>query len=195
MRVVFVVTVLLLLPGTLAAQRLAGRVVDASSGAAVANADIRVESGEGEARGAVSDSLGRFTIRIVPGASRYRVTVRHVAYAPTLAEVVVGAQDQVEVLIRMSVTPLQLPPIDVIARSRVRDPFLERVGYYTRKSAGQGVFIDPEEIERRGPLYTTDMFRNVNGVRVIPLGGLRGNDIRITRGEDPNCPPRVYVDR
>jgi hypothetical protein len=57
------------------------------------------------------------------------------------------------------------------------------------------VFLDPEEIERRKPLNTTDLFRNISGVRVIMLGGVRGNDIRITRGEDPNCPPRVYIDR
>src|SRR5688572_9654617 len=145
MRVVFVVTVLLMLPGTLAAQRQTGRVVDAARGAAVANADIRVENVDGETAIAASDSLGRFAIRVKPGSSRYRVTVRHVAYAATTADVGVGAQDQVEVLIRMSLTPLELPPIEVIARSRVRDPFLERVGYYTRKAAGQGVFIDPEE--------------------------------------------------
>jgi len=196
MRVAFIVSMLLLLPCTLTAQRVVGRVIDATSGAAIANADIRVESAERDgATATTSDSLGRFSLRINPGAPRYRVTVRHVAYTPTVAELSVGAQDQVEVVIRMSVTALQLPPIDVIASSRVRDHFLERVGYYQRKGAGFGVFIDPEEIERRGPLYTTDLFRNVSGVRVVPMGGLRGNDIRITRGEDPNCPPRVYIDR
>jgi hypothetical protein len=194
MRALFIALLMVLLPGAVWAQRVVGRVIDASTNSAVPNVQIRVESNDGEPVGAVSDSAGRFVVRL-RGAARYRVVARHVSYAPTTADVEVGAQDQVEVLIRLSVTPLQLPPIDVVGRSRVPDPFLERVGYYERKSVGQGVFIDPDEIERRRPFYTTDLFRSINGVRVIPLGSVRGNDVRITRGEDPNCPPRVYIDR
>ena len=195
MRALFIALLVMLLPNAVAAQRVVGRVIDAATNAAVPNVQIRVENADGEPVGAVSDSAGRFVVRLRSGAARYRVVARHVAYAPTTADVEIGAQDQVEVLIRLSVTPLQLPPIDVVARSRVPDPFLERVGYYERKSVGQGAFIDPEEIERRRPFYTTDLFRNINGVRVIALGSVRGNDVRITRGEDPNCPPRVYIDR
>jgi hypothetical protein len=195
MRTILVLGCLTLMPGAAAAQRLAGRVVDAASEAAVQNAEISVVGTNGIAVRALSDSTGRFLLRPAAGAGRYRVVVEHLAYAPATAEIEIGALDHVDVLIRLSIAPLALPPIEVVARSRAPDPFLERVGYYERRSGRQGVFIDPEQIERQNPLHTTDLFRNVSGVRVISLGGVRGNDIRITRGEDPNCPPRIYIDR
>jgi hypothetical protein len=186
---------LLLLPLPARAQRVVGRVVDATSGAAIPSVEVRVESAGNETVHSVSDSAGQFMVRIRTGAGRYRVSAHHLAYSPSSAEVDVGEQDQIEVLIRLAVTALALPALEVVGRSRAPDPYLERTGYYERKAARFGVFIDPEEIERRRPMNTTDLFQRISGVRVIHVGGIRGNDIRITRAEDPTCPPRVYVDR
>jgi hypothetical protein len=170
----FLIALLLLLPlpSVASAQRVVGRVVDATTSAGVPSVEVRVE-----------------------GAGSYRVSAHHLAYSTTTAEIDVGPQDQVEVLIRMAVIALALPALEVVGRSRAPDPYLERTGYYERKAAKFGAFIDPEEIERRRPQNTTDLFHRISGVRVIMLGGIRGHDIRITRGEDPNCPPRVYLDR
>lgn len=187
--------VFVLLPGAVTAQRVVGRVVDGRTEAPLPMAEVRVESPAGVAAAAVTDSTGTFVIRANAGAGRYRVITRHLSYAPSTAEIELGAGDQVDVLIRMSVSPVELPPLVVVGRSRAPDAFLERAGYYERKGGRFGVFIDPEDIAQRQPLNTSDLFRNMSGVRVIMQGGLRGNDIRITRGEDPNCPPRVYIDR
>ena len=185
---------LLLLPTVASAQRVVGRVVDGTTGAGVPSVEVRVETGNARAR-AISDSTGAFTVRLATGSGRYRVSAHHLAYSVTTAEIDVDQQDQVEVLIRMAVTALALPPLEVVGRSRAPDPYLERTGYYERKAAGFGYFIDPEEIARRNPQNTTDLFHRIPSVRVIMLGGIRGNDIRITRSEDPRCPPRVYLDR
>jgi hypothetical protein len=195
MRKLLMALLLLSFPGLASAQRVVGRVVDATTGASIANADVQVENAQNVAVRSVSDSSGQFMIRLRTGAGRYRVSARHLSYAPTAAEVELGEQDQVEVIIRLAVTALELPPLEVVARSRAPDPFLERSGYYERKAARSGAFIDPEEIERRQPMNTSDLFHRISGVRVVMLGGIRGNDIRITRGEDPNCSPRIYIDR
>ena len=186
---------LLLLPSVASAQRVVGRVVDGTTGAGVPSVEVRMESTDNVRARAISDSTGAFTVRLTTGAGRYRIAAHHLGYSTTTSELDVGQQDQVEVLIRMAVTPLALPALEVIGRSRAPDPYLERTGYYERKAAKFGAFIDPEEIERRRPQNTTDLFHRIPGVRVIMLGGIRGNDIRITRGENPNCPPRVYLDR
>ena len=190
-----VILLLLALPRFAAAQRVIGRVVDAGNGAPIANVDVRVESANGVSMSAVSDSAGRFTIRHTGGAGRYRVIARHLSYAQSSATLDLGANDQAEILLRLAVAALELPPLEVIARSRAPDSFLERMGFYDRRSGGFGVFIDPDEIARRRPLNTSDLFLRVTGVRVIYSGGIRGNDIRITRAEDPSCPPRIYIDR
>jgi hypothetical protein len=190
-----ILMVLLLLPLPVHAQRVVGRVVDATTSAGIPNVEVRVESAGNTTVRSISDSTGHFVARVNTGAGTYRVSAHHLAYSPSRAEVDVGEQDQVEVVIRLAVTALSLPPLEVVGRSRAPDPYLERNGFYERKAAGFGAFIDPEEVERRRPMNTTDLFHRVSGVRVIHVGGIRGNDIRITRAEDPTCPPRVYIDR
>jgi hypothetical protein len=63
-----------------------------------------------------------------------------------------------------------------------------RVGFYERKQEGFGVFRTPEDIEKRKPYATSDLFQSINGIRLIYMG-MRGKDIIVTRGEDPNCSP------
>ena len=189
-------TILLLLlawPAGLAGQRLQGKVIDASTEKPIANVDVRLENNDGVAARAVSDSLGRFLLRSNTGPGRYRVTTAHLGYAPAVGEIELNTDDQLEVVLRLAVQPTELPPLVVVARSRAPDAHLERLGFYDRKAGKFGVFLGPEDIERRRAHYTTDLFRSISGVRVI-ASGIRGNDIRMTRGEDPNCQPRVIID-
>lgn len=187
------ILVLLALPAMASAQRVTGRVVDAATEKPIASVDIRLETADGVAARAVSDSLGRFILRANTGAGRYRVTTAHLGYAPTTSEVELSLEFQLDVLLRLAVQPTELPPLIVVARSRAPDAALERVGFYERQAGRFGVFLGPEEIERRRAQQISDLFRGINGVRVI-YAGIRGNDIRMTRGEDPNCQPRVYLD-
>jgi hypothetical protein len=121
------------------------------------------------------------------------LSTNHIAYAPVKADIEMGANEQLELILRMAVAATELPPLEVIARGRAPDAYLERNGFYERKSEGFGVFRTPEDIERRRPMVTSDLFGGISGVRVVYLG-ISGKDIRMTRGEDPNCSPRIIID-
>jgi hypothetical protein len=181
-----------LCPATAAAQVVQGKIVESESGTPVANVEVRLQDNTRNLGSVVTDSTGRFTLRASAGG-RFLLTTHHVGFAPVRAEVEVGTGAMVEVVLRLSVQPTELPAIEVIARGRAPDAALERQGFYERKSAGFGVFRTPEDIERRRPFTPSDLFQSISGVRVFYVD-LRGKDIRMTRGEDPDCSPRIYID-
>jgi hypothetical protein len=182
----------LLLPVALSAQVIQGRALDAQTGNPVPYVNIRVESGGRQIASLVTDTAGRFTARAASGGL-FRLTTSHVSFASVEAQVEVGAGALVEIVLRLSLQPTELPAIEVVARGRAPDATLERVGFYDRKGAGFGVFRTPEDVERRQLFAASDLFLSTNGVRV-EYAGIRGKDVRMTRGEDPDCKPRVYID-
>ena len=188
----WLVAVGLALPALAQGQRIQGRVLAAADEKPVANVQVRVSTSGEIISQSVTDSLGRFTARL-PGSARYRVSTAHIGYAESVGEVEVGIEEQVEIILRVAPVAFELPPILVVSRSRAPEPNLERVGFYERKAGKFGIFFDRADINRRRPFTTSDLLRGTSGVRVIPQG-LRGNDIRMTRGEDPNCPPRILID-
>ncbi|HSL71592.1 MAG TPA: TonB-dependent receptor [Longimicrobiales bacterium] len=181
-----------IVPVAAQAQRIQGKVVEAGSNQPVPNVEVRLDNANGPITRMVTDSSGAFQLR-VPAAGTYRLTTNHIAYAPIKADIELGANDQLELILRMAVAATELPPLEVVARGRAPDPYLERNGFYDRKSEGFGVFRTPEDIERRRPLVTSDLFGGISGVRVF-YQGIAGKDIRMTRGEDPNCSPRIIID-
>lgn len=189
----WIASCLLLAPCLASAQVIQGRAIDATTGNPVPDVSVRIDA-EGKQFGTtVTDSLGRFTLRAASGGS-YRITTSHIAFAPVEATVDVGAGAMVEVLLRLSIQPTELPAIEVVARGRAPDAALERAGFYDRKNAGFGVFRTPEDVERRPVFAASDLFLSTNGVRV-EYAGLQGKDVRMTRGgSDPDCRPRVFID-
>jgi hypothetical protein len=183
---------LLLAPCLASAQVIQGRAIDATTGNPVPDVSVRIDSDGRQFGNTVTDSLGRFTLRAASGGS-YRITTSHIAFAPVEATVDVGAGAMVEVLLRLSIQPTELPAIEVIARGRAPDAALERAGFYDRRNAGFGVFRTPEEVERRPLFAASDLFLNTNGVRV-GYAGIQGKDVTMSRGADPDCRPRVYID-
>jgi hypothetical protein len=183
---------LLLAPCAAAAQVVQGRAVDALSGNPVSDVSVRIDADGKQFGTTVTDSAGRFTLRAASGGS-YRLTTSHIAFAPVEATVDVGSGAMVEVLLRLSVQPTELPAIEVVARGRAPDASLERAGFYDREAAGFGVFRTPEDVEKRRLFAASDLFLSTSGVRV-EYAGMRGKDIRMTRGEDPNCSPRILID-
>jgi hypothetical protein len=188
-----VLTALVLaLPSVLPAQRVVGRALDAATNRPVPFVEVRLESGERIAGRVVTDSLGQFVLRVTsPGT--YQLSTNHIGYAAAKTDLELSAGVQTEVVLRLTTEATRLPAVEVIARSREPDAYLERNGFYERKAAGFGVFRTREDIERRRPFVTSDLFTGVSGVRVFHAG-IQGKDIRMTRAEDPNCPPRVLVD-
>jgi len=192
MRILPTLLVLALLPAAVSGQRVIGRVLEAGTNKPIQNVGLRLEKDGRIFSEVISDSLGRFVLR-ANGSGVYELSTNHIGYATARANVDLGVTDQIELAIHLNVTATEVAPIVVVARSRAPDPALERVGFYDRKAEGFGVFRTPEEIEKRKPYATTDLFQDVNGIRLI-YGGLRGKDVIVTRGEDPNCAPRVLID-
>lgn len=192
MRLTFAIVALALLPAAAAAQVIQGKVVDRETGQPVPYVDVRIQNADPPVPPVVTDSTGTFSLRASRGGV-YRLTTNHVGYAPIQADVEVGAGAMVELVLRLSVQPTELAAIEVVARGRAPDPALERNGFYDRKAGGFGVFRTPEDVERRNAFAPSDHFQGVSGVRVNYVD-IRGKDIRMTRGEDPNCSPRIFVD-
>jgi hypothetical protein len=193
MRIFVIGTLLSVLPAIVSGQRVFGRVLDAGTSKPVPNVEVRLTNSDGPVARVVTDSAGRFQLR-ANVAGTYALVTNHIAYAAVNSPIELRAENQVEVILRVAVTATELPAIEVIARTAAPNSFLERSGFYDRKASGFGVFRTPEEIALRKAFYTTDLLQGISGIRIFSLGGLRGKDIRITRAEDPNCPPRVYVD-
>lgn len=191
------ITLMALLLGTsvdpAAAQVVQGRVVEAESGNPVADVEVRLLDGTRSVASVVTDSTGWFSLRAAVGGV-FRLSTSHLRFARTEAEVEVGTGAMVEVLLRLTIQPTELPAIEVVARGRAPNAVLERNGFYDRKASGFGVFRTPEDVERRNLFAASDLFLGISGLRVEYSGGLRGKDIRMTRGEDPNCSPRIRID-
>src|SRR5688500_5637832 len=111
------VSALLLMPCGLPAQRVFGRVLDASTSKPVQNVEVRLISADGPVGRVVTDTAGRFVLRSnLPG--NYKIDTNHIAYAPVSASIELSAELQVEVVLRVSIAATELPPLEVIARSR-----------------------------------------------------------------------------
>lgn len=102
-----------------AAQVVAGRVVDAASGAGVAHARVVVSATDrDDPRRAATGDDGRFAV-LVGGHGEYRVRVAREGYREMrLRPRVIGANDTLWVEVRMTPAALPLGPLTATARQR-----------------------------------------------------------------------------
>lgn len=66
-------------------------------------------------------------------------------------------------------------------------------GFLERKKRGFGYFMDEDAIERRNPMFFSDLFRMMPGVRVIP-GSFGGTVLMRGFGIQSWCQPTVFLD-
>ncbi len=121
--------------------------------------------------------------------------MRHVAYAPTDGGLRFPAGERVRVDVLVAARALVLDPVVVRERRRGR---LVDVGFYDRREAGRGVFVDRAEIEARRPTRITDLLRGRAGLRVVDAG-IHGADLRLVGQGAPRhgpdaCQPAVWID-
>lgn len=98
------------------AGRLSGRVIDAESGAPIADAIVRIV----DLTPAVTDENGAFTIDVVPPGS-HRVTVEHLAYGDHAETVEVQEFAQSTVLLTLSVEAIELEELVVETLSEIEE--------------------------------------------------------------------------
>jgi hypothetical protein len=141
--------------------RLFGIVLDHGSGKPVDGAAINIE---GTQIRIATDARGRFEISSLPTGLQ-RLRVERLGYETRTIEVSSERGGDLEATIRLSTKPVELPAVEVVARST----WLAQAGYYDRRDTGghAGVFIDRAEIERRQPENLTDLLEDLTSVNVI----------------------------
>ena len=168
------------------AQIINGRVFEAGSDRPVGGALVTVMASGRSVLRTESDSLGFFQAEM-PRPGAYALRVERLGYATTDTDTLsVGADETVEIAIRLGVTAVQLEPLMVIERrSSVRRSEFQRRMDAGRRS-GLGVFMTRDEIERTGsPSVTGVLLR-------APLVSLLGDarPFTLSRG---GCTPTLYL--
>lgn len=177
------------------AQVVTGRVVDISSGASLADAEVALHlAGGRRVAGTVTDTAGEFRLQAPRFGSFTLVAsmlgMQTVTTAPFDVE-----SGTVTVVLRMSASAVPLEPLTVEARSAQADVGFLR-GYYDRmewnRRVGVGRFITRDAIDARNPLDMSDMLRELPRVTVNRARGTGAYvTMRAGRGE---CTPALYVD-
>lgn len=177
------------------AQTLRGRVVDHASGAPVAQAQVHVLNFRGQpVTGVLTDSAGTF-VAVLASTGRYSLRAARVGYRTvTTPEVDVLTTDDFDVEVRIAAGAVPLAPLTVTTRRAplVADGTLMRRGYYTRQSAYQHMgaqFLNREYLDKRSAFRTSDVFRDLPGVRAAP--GANRTTLLLMRS---GCLASLFVD-
>lgn len=176
-------------PGRAAAQNagvLAGVVLDDSTGAAIAGAQVQLLSANRRVLHTTTASeLGKFIIPIRRGGE-YRLRTSRLGFrdavTPTLG---IQPTDSVGVEVRMTTGRLLLAPLQVVARParRHRAPGLDNFRHRMASSVG-GRFVTREAVDRR---RTTSLVEILSGEGLV----VSGTNVYFQRNR---CPPMVYID-
>jgi hypothetical protein len=170
---------------------VAGTVKGQDAGA-LAGAEVKVA---GARLGTVTARDGVFRITGIPQGAVV-LEFRFVGYrsAAFTVEIVAGTTHMVDV--ELAIEPVDLDPLEVLARSRLSP---EMQGFYDRRERGAGHYFTREDINRMQSRDVTDVLRRVPGVRVEPQSGTMGTNyvVRMQRvsgisGSRP-CPVVYFV--
>jgi len=177
---------LIVVPATLPAQSVRGRVIDAITRQPVDAAAVRLVDGERTVATATSDSAGRFLLTARNGG-RYRLAATRLGYADALStylELIAG--EAVNAELQMSSEAVKIAPLTL---ETPRDRYLESKGFYERLRTGSGDFMSGESVRKRNAFYLADLLRGMRGVK-IQRTNMR-NEVYFT---GTNCFPMIVLD-
>lgn len=168
--------------------RAVGSIRD-STGAPIAGATVTTP----DAR-AVTDSLGRFALRLVRVEST-TVTIRRLGFESLTFTMLTDSLALNDVAIQLEPVARPLPGIAVREERIGRVPTLERFDERRREKEGFGFFLTRADIVRREGASLSSLVGQANGVRLIRLGNGRAL-VRFTRWSHKggSCAPRVWLD-
>lgn len=192
--------VVVAVPGAALAQRAAGlRIVARENGSTVPVPGAQVLiSGFGTV--AVSDTAGVAYSPSVPLGQRL-VQVQRFGYQPEYFTVEFRLDETVEAEVDLLRAPIQLERVTVTAERPVRT--LQGNGFYTRRQAGIGDFLDRKQIEALRPDRVSTLFRTIPGVQLVyckypdckdPGYYLVASSRGVQTGAGMSCFMHVYVD-
>jgi hypothetical protein len=168
------------------------------SGVPVPGAELWLD---GTAAKAVSNDSGEFRIDNAP-SGRQKLMVRRVGFRPDYRRLALSPGDTKQVKFALEGMLEELDAVIVTAQKGANGRMAE---FWARRMVGVGVFITREEIDRRHPPQTSDLFHTVMGIHVI--SGAAAEPIRLVSGRQAVtavrgansagsaiCPMQYYVD-
>jgi hypothetical protein len=161
--------------------------VRGNDGTAIPEAQVLVL---GTPAGARTSAAGAFELGGLP-AGTHSIEVRAIGFSRRRQMVTLHPDRPVQVEVSLPRMALVLPEVTVTERAPAASEFDQR----RRSAGGAGHFMTREDIERRNPLRTEDLFRGVPGFSVVPSGGFDYSVVS-TRGTGAagRCIPDFYLD-
>jgi hypothetical protein len=172
---------------------VSGRIYDPLRGGGVGAARVRLLSAAGEVMdSAVADGSGRFDVQPTTIGPVY-IEVSALGYSGRSTRIdFVGESVLVEV--GVSPAPVSLDGLEVTVERR--SAYLDRSGYYQRRNAGVGDFIDFEELDLRGDAPVSRILMREGGIAMSDdqLYFLRAQRPDLTGRRAQVCIPVVVID-
>jgi len=165
---------------------LRGRVV-AVTGRAISDARVMLWGTGVETR---TNEDGAFTLTGLPGGT-HTLDVRAVGFSPVQrpVDIVSGTQSAADVeLLNLGI---MLDTIRVMAQRVYTSRKL--AAFERRLKSGFGHIIQEDEIERRNPMYVSDLLRTIPGVIVMP-SRYSSDDVHMRAIYRGYCRPSIYID-
>lgn len=164
-----------------------GTVVERGSRTPIEGVEVVLKGLQEDHR--VTDENGGFVYPIVPEGT-YLLRLSHIAYRTVEDTLVVPAESEVELDIRLVPTAIELEPIIVAAAYSTGGKMR---AFYQRRRTGQGAYIARADVEEQNPSFVTDMLRRIPGLRLVPRSGsgLTLGYRVVMRG---NCAPAIFID-
>ncbi|HEY8833659.1 MAG TPA: carboxypeptidase regulatory-like domain-containing protein [Gemmatimonadaceae bacterium] len=106
---------------------------------------------------------GTFTLDSVPTGTQL-IVVRQLGFQPISLTVNVTSREPTDMKVAMGPTANIMNPVLVTAR---RNSALEKDGFFRRQRSGFGTYFTRDDIDKRQPMFLTDVLTNVSGVRVV----------------------------
>jgi hypothetical protein len=166
--------------------RLTGRVADAL-GSAIVKAEIVVTNTTFRAE---SGPDGRFDLGGLPSGA-VEVVVRRIGFSPAKIPLELGSGEMRDIRVLLSPVAVMMDSVAVTAEAPTVDKAFG--GFELRKSRGFGTFFTREQIEKKNPRVTTDLFRSVSGVKLLRENGTP-TVVSARLGTMAYCPVRYYID-
>jgi hypothetical protein len=171
-----------------ASVRVAGVVMDRATGRELMGVTVILESRD-LARplrwSTVTTASGRFRSPPLPEGI-YSIRANALGFSALEQEITLMGASELALRVELVPDALELDPILVTSLRRTR---LETSGFAQRRHLGLGHFFTREDIERRGPLYVSDLLRSVPGAQITTVRGRVGSQVRLRRG----CIPDLLV--
>lgn len=135
--------------------------------------------------GARSDESGAFRLGGLPGGTQ-SIEVRQIGYAPRRYAVDLSPHRESKLSVVLEERAVVLEAVEVAGKKGSGIP-----GFDARAKRGFGTFITRDDIEKRGAIRTTDLFRTIPGVQVQWNGS--GYTVQMTRASASYCPVQYYI--